>query len=743
LSLRLIAIMALMNGIISVEAATTTTTTTTTTTKLRSRKKQPSSQQEQQEDDKSSRTGGVGGGGGSIHNLMNGEFTSSCSHYHYYYYYYGYTTHKCHRLWRLCVQNPSKSLRNLIIVVVAAMILLVLLSQTFLLDDHHADASASGPCLAKQQPLEWIHNQQQQQRQYYDDDRATATATATTNSADGSSDYYRQGRRRLLIAQYINSQDSLLGQVISRINRAYASKWQQDYVLLLLNDKSSNNCHLRQQHRRSLLHLAYYDDDDDDHHAKNRRRTNNKKNHNTTTKTARRYDQILTLDGNSVIFDFDRDITGLMPYYNDHDHDHEMIESASASSALLPTLLRWWRWESSSKPSTTLWNVKYLLRPMMPGDDELEGDDDTSTTTTSSFVLRRWGATLYDTLFRKKTRALRLSHNEFGGPSATVVRTLQPHKEDWTSMDDTIGHICLSEPSICNNNNNNNNNNHNTNNNNATGGGLRPPRWDWRYYSKNKNNLASPRVLLAQYSAFGTYAKLLELTAPLNKAYAKQFHYDYVALQGSTLQLPRDAWYPPPEERSRFNKIALLQTAVARGYDRVLLLDADAMVYDFSKDIVTEYLPQKNDYLLAAHRVEESDGRHAWNINNGVTVWNLRHPNAVEVMDGWEERARLFLQTNPTTRSYMLRGDQSFLHGVLKRGNLRNVVYSYSQEFQYRNATVVKHFIREGLDWKKDDVWKRTSLDSRSENIEKARREVCDKYVELSCQDLETTVYTD
>jgi hypothetical protein len=135
---------------------------------------------------------------------------------------------------------------------------------------------------------------------------------------------------------------------------------------------------------------------------------------------------VSTLDGNLVIFDFDHDITGLMPYYNDHD-DHEMIEPASASSALLPTLLRWWRWESS-KPSTTLWNVKYLLRQMMPGDDELEGDDDDDDTSTSTFS--RWGATLYNALFRKKTRALRLSHIEFGGPSATVLRTFGHRRLD-------------------------------------------------------------------------------------------------------------------------------------------------------------------------------------------------------------------------------------------------------------------------------------------------------------------------
>jgi hypothetical protein len=215
---------------------------------------------------------------------------------------------------------------------------------------------------------------------------------------------------------------------------------------------------------------------------------------------------------------------------------------------------------------------------------------------------------------------------------------------------------------------------------------------------------------------------------------------DYVVLQGAAITIPRDAWYPTPEERSRFNKIALLQMAMARRYDMVLLLDADAMIYDFSKDMRT-YLPSSDEYMLAAHQVNANDDRHTWDINNGVTIWNLHHPLTPVVVEDWYERTRVALNRNPTTRAYMLTGDQAMLHGALRKGDRRKAVYAYTEEFRYRNATVIKHFIRENLDWKNDNVWKSTSLESRSANTQNATRQVCQRFVE-ACNDLEHTVYT-
>ncbi len=57
-------------------------------------------------------------------------------------------------------------------------------------------------------------------------------------------------------------------------------------------------------------------------------------------------------------------------------------------------------------------------------------------------------------------------------------------------------------------------------------------------------------------------------------------------------------------------------------YDKLLILDMDAMMYDFSRDIA-HLLPQ--DKMLVAHKVVRGDSPVTANINIGVTLWNLQH----------------------------------------------------------------------------------------------------------------------
>ena len=42
--------------------------------------------------------------------------------------------------------------------------------------------------------------------------------------------------------------------------------------------------------------------------------------------------------------------------------------------------------------------------------------------------------------------------------------------------------------------------------------------------------------------------------------------------------------------------------------------------------------------LLTACRNHESDSPHTWNLNNGVTLWNLRHERMEEVYTEWYRR---------------------------------------------------------------------------------------------------------
>jgi len=110
--------------------------------------------------------------------------------------------------------------------------------------------------------------------------------------------------------------------------------------------------------------------------------------------------------------------------------------------------------------------------------------------------------------------------------------------------------------------------------------------------------------LLQVTLAFGKYARLLELTAPINKAYAKIWNHDIVILQGTAMILPWDKNCTPPEERSRFNKIDLLLEALKREnqYDQLLLLDADTLIFDFDFDM-TKLVP--NTTMLVAQRTQQ------------------------------------------------------------------------------------------------------------------------------------------
>ena len=274
----------------------------------------------------------------------------------------------------------------------------------------------------------------------------------------------------------------------------------------------------------------------------------------------------------------------------------------------------------------------------------------------------------------------------------------------------------------------------------------REPLWEWHINSNTivtKGNPAN-RLLIVQYSSYGNYARLLELTSPINKAYAKKWSFDYAILQGTTLlisELDEKGCEPPPH-RAMYNKLEVLRMALSKRneYDQLLIMDADAMVYDFSYDI-TSLIRSKETDLLVAHRVrEEKSTPHTWNINNGITLWNLHHPDIQLVFDKWYSRTRKGVLYKLT------HSDQHYLHGVLKNhdnGRLIHTVRSTSKEFKYGSGTVAKHFIRMVKDDREGQWTNSTKLriGAREIAINETRDEICSKYPS-DCEHLETAIYT-
>jgi hypothetical protein len=150
---------------------------------------------------------------------------------------------------------------------------------------------------------------------------------------------------------------------------------------------------------------------------------------------------------------------------------------------------------------------------------------------------------------------------------------------------------------------------------------LKPISWEWNHYSssrKQNKKKSEKRLLIGLSSGWDPYAGMLEITAPINKAYAKEFSHDVLVLQGTSLVVPKDNC-SPPNRRATFNKIALLKEALRhrQDYDQLLILDTDAMMHNMNFD-VTSLLADSQ--MLAAHRVKENDRKHTWDINIGVTV---------------------------------------------------------------------------------------------------------------------------
>ena len=262
----------------------------------------------------------------------------------------------------------------------------------------------------------------------------------------------------------------------------------------------------------------------------------------------------------------------------------------------------------------------------------------------------------------------------------------------------------------------------------------RQPMWEWRKYNSSSTVRAKKRILIAQYSSYGRYARMIELTTPINKAYAKKWGHDFLLVQGCTLIVPSDGICEPPGRRAIFNKLEILRIALWRRneYDQLLILDADAMMYDFARD-VTELLP--DEFMLVGHRVSSDNPEPiTWDINNGITLWNLHHPMTIQAAKKWNYRVRKGVARSKE------HGDQHYLHSVLKEGDLRNHVLGLPNEFFYERGTVAKHFIRTKA--KSINTWNTTiRTDVRERRIAAISAIICKRFP-ADCEELEYNVYT-
>jgi disulfide oxidoreductase YuzD len=251
-----------------------------------------------------------------------------------------------------------------------------------------------------------------------------------------------------------------------------------------------------------------------------------------------------------------------------------------------------------------------------------------------------------------------------------------------------------------------------------------------KYNDITKDNLRNASLLIVQYTGGNTYSALLNLTQPINEAYAEMWGYDYQLFTGLLIQKE----IPPssnenntkkvPESRATYNKVMILYHVLTnmkyQQYNKLLILDSDALMYDFSRDIAT-LIPDNR--MMLAHRVKRNDTDATWDINIGVTLWNLRHVATFPFCKAWKKACLNRIINHPTLRD----SDQTPLQAILKEipeDDRRKMIMSITSELGYGFGKFVRHFIRPDCSNWTDYT---DTMPRRVEKIQSTITEICNK----------------
>ena len=131
-------------------------------------------------------------------------------------------------------------------------------------------------------------------------------------------------------------------------------------------------------------------------------------------------------------------------------------------------------------------------------------------------------------------------------------------------------------------------------------------------------------------------------------------------------------------------------------YDRLLLLDADTMIYGMDTDLSSLENGDDGFVVMGApifSDTSQGQKNEPWEIDSGMTYWNLEHPLTRAIALDWFKYAK-----NAIIRgSY--RSDQKYLHKTLQQYSSTNgddigIVHSFeNNKFDhYSRGTVVKKF---------------------------------------------------
>jgi hypothetical protein len=204
------------------------------------------------------------------------------------------------------------------------------------------------------------------------------------------------------------------------------------------------------------------------------------------------------------------------------------------------------------------------------------------------------------------------------------------------------------------------------------------------------------------------YKDILDITSKHHEKYAKLHGYDYIRYDG--IKQGKHPWH------AAFNRIYMLEDALNQGYKYVLYLDADAVVLQPQRTVL-DLLGDNADRLMMI----TTDTLELGNMNDGVFIMNLQHPNSRTLIELWKKMYEMYLldDNNNTDVFDVQRNDQIFLYYIFKfiTRNSANWVY-FDLHAELQGA-----FSKQSLQYKVFPITLK-SMEERIEEVKKMIQEV-------------------
>lgn len=199
---------------------------------------------------------------------------------------------------------------------------------------------------------------------------------------------------------------------------------------------------------------------------------------------------------------------------------------------------------------------------------------------------------------------------------------------------------------------------------------------------------------------FGNQAKLLNIALPTFHKYANIHNYDLI--------IPSENFFSHNTKQRHYSwwKIELISRTF-QSYDKILWIDADVVVCDFSKDIMDD-LSTDSHVGMVVHDVPEGlvPNCGVWTLDKKCTIWfdGLWECNNLPRSNVWWEQTAMLHKLGIDTSARILRMPDSFSipwtqldylwnpHAHDKRGIPLNMRFFHSTMFKDR-AEAMKHIL--------------------------------------------------